>query len=120
MNDVEFFKIDQDTYYPKTDSWGTNVTVLFNVIGRRISQIGNKDVPQIWENPRPLLDAQVSQRLTSRASLKLSVTDILNKQGITYWDLDGNGKYNEGKGADLPINRMKFGTNINLQFNYSF
>ena len=30
VNDIEFFKIDQDTYYPKDDSWGTNKLIENN------------------------------------------------------------------------------------------
>ncbi|RXK83495.1 TonB-dependent receptor [Filimonas effusa] len=101
---------------------GTNATILFNVIGRRISQVGNVNVPQMWEHPRPLLDLQVSQRLSQRASLKLSVTDILNKRNIFYWDMDGNKKYQKGSATsgDMLINQLTYGTNMNLQFSYNF
>lgn len=30
VNDVDFFKIDQDTYYPENDSWGTNKLIANN------------------------------------------------------------------------------------------
>ena len=101
---------------------GTNATILFNVIGRRIAQVGNADIPSIWESPRPLLDLQVSQRLSKKAALKLSVTDILNRKNIFYWDMDDNGKYQKGagKGSDLIINQLTYGTNINFQFSYNF
>lgn len=100
------------------DASGTNASVLFNVIGRRIYQVGNNNVPHIWENPRPLLDFQVSQNIFRNASLKFSITDILNQKSIFYWDQDDSKKYSASK--DLSINQFRYGTNVSIQFNYMF
>ncbi len=98
---------------------GTNAAVLFNVIGRRIYQVGNANVPHIWENPRPVLDFQFSQALFKNAGVKLSITDILNRAAVFYWDQDNNKKYTANRN-DLLINQFKYGTNISVQFNYMF
>lgn len=111
------YLINAGLQYDNTAS-GTSATALFNVIGRRISQVGNDNVPPIWENPRPLLDFQLSQQLFKNAGLKLSITDILNKRAIYYWDQDKSKKYSSG--SDLTINQFSYGTNVSIQFNYMF
>jgi len=97
---------------------GTNITLLFNMIGRRIFLVGNEQNPNIWEAPRPLFDFQISQNvLKSRGAIKLSLTDILNRTANFYQDRNDNGKYDA---ADfLRISRVR-GTNLSLAFTYNF
>ncbi|WP_143197515.1 TonB-dependent receptor [Chitinophaga niabensis] len=97
---------------------GTNASVLFNVIGKRIAQVGNADFPDVWENPRPLLDFQITQRIFKNADLKLTASDILSSKGIYYWERNGDKKYDASK--DLVINKFNFGTNLGVSFSYKF
>lgn len=97
---------------------GTNASVLFNVIGKRIAQVGNSDFPDVWENPRPILDFQITQRLFSNADLKFTVSDILSRSSVFYWERNDNKKYDTAK--DLVINKFNFGTNVGVQFSYRF
>jgi len=103
---------------------GFSATLLFNEIGRRILFVGNLQqatgvgVPEIWENPRALLDLQVAQKLfKSRAEIKLNVSDILNQHSYFYHDLNGNKKFDKNGGDALAIDRV-YGTNINVVFSY--
>ena len=51
-----------------------NTTLLFNEIGRRILYVGNDQVPEIWEAPRPLFDFQIAKKLyNNKAEIKLNV-----------------------------------------------
>lgn len=62
---------------------GLSITTLFNQIGRRISEYGNAQYDNIYENPRPLFDAQVSiPFLKEKGSVKINVSDLLNKNAI--------------------------------------
>lgn len=97
---------------------GTNATVLFNMIGRRVYQVGNADFPSIWEAPRPLLDFQVSQRLFKNAEIKFTVSDIINKKAIFYQDMNENKHYDEA--GDYKAFQFRYGTNYGLSFTYSF
>ncbi|ASZ09843.1 outer membrane beta-barrel protein [Chitinophaga pendula] len=99
------------------ESTGTNASLLFNRIGRRIAQVGNSGYPSIWENPRSLLDFQVSQRIFKNAELKIGISDILNQRGIFYQDIDDNKKFNEGK--DYLINRFNYGTNYSISVSFN-
>lgn len=95
----------------------TNASVLFNVIGKRIAQVGNADFPEMWEKPRPLLDFQITQRLFSNADLKFTASDILASKGVFYW-AGGDKKFTGS--SDLTINRFNYGTNIGVSFSYKF
>lgn len=97
---------------------GTSVTLLFNMIGRRIFLVGNAENPNIWEAPRPLFDFQISQKLfKDHAGLKFTITDILNRRANFYQDMDNSGKYNVTSDF-LRISRLS-GTTVGLSFVYN-
>jgi outer membrane receptor protein involved in Fe transport len=98
---------------------GFNSTLLFNQIGRRILFVGNEAVPDIWENPRPLFDLQLAQKiLKKKGEIKLNISDILNKRAFFYHDLDTNDKFSSGSKDVLAINR-NYGTNYSITFAYT-
>jgi hypothetical protein len=97
---------------------GITTTLLFNEIGRRILYVGNDQVPAIWENPRPLLDFQISKKLLNKkAELKLNVQDILNKPAYFYHDINSDNKF--GKATDAIAITRNYGTNVNFTFAYT-
>lgn len=98
---------------------GFRSTLLFNQIGRRILFVGNEAIPNIWENPRPLLDLQLAQKvLKNRGEIKLNASDIFNRRAYFYHDLDENDKFKTGSKDKLAISR-NYGTNFSLTFNYT-
>ena len=98
---------------------GLNTTVLFNQIGRRILYVGNDQVPEIWENPRPLLDFQVAKKIIkNRGELRLNIQDILNKTAYFYHDVDRNDQLKIGSIDRVAIAR-NYGTNFSLTFGYT-
>jgi TonB-dependent receptor len=97
---------------------GTSVTLLFNMIGRRIFLVGNETNPSIWEAPRPLFDFQISQKiLKERGGLKFTITDLLNRKANFYQDRNDNGKYDMSKDF-LRISKLT-GTTLALSFVYN-
>jgi outer membrane receptor protein involved in Fe transport len=101
------------------DKYGINTTLLFNQIGRRIVYVGGSDQPPIWENPRALLDFQVSKKLMkNKGDFKINISDILNQRAIFYNDLNSNKRYDKGVDA-FAINRI-YGTNVSFSFGYTF
>ncbi|HEX2535892.1 MAG TPA: TonB-dependent receptor [Chitinophagaceae bacterium] len=99
---------------------GFSATLLFNQIGRRILFVGNEAIPNIWENPRPLLDLQLAQKvLNRRGEIRLGLSDLLNRRAYFYHDLDDNDKFKMGSADKVAIFR-NYGTNVSLTFNYSF
>lgn len=100
---------------------GISTTLLFNQIGRRIAYVGGQDgeAPNIWENPRPILDFQIAKSvLNKKGEVKLNVSDIINKTAIFYYDLNDNKKY-DAANDNFAIKR-KYGSNISLSFGYNF
>ncbi|MBP9882220.1 MAG: TonB-dependent receptor [Chitinophagales bacterium] len=95
------------------------IGLFYNQIGRRIDAIGDKNYPDIYENHRPLLDAQISKRIFKGGSVKLNMNDILAKSLVFYQDQNDNGKLDEG-GDDTIISKQTLGTNISFSFSYSF
>lgn len=98
---------------------GFSVTALYNVIGRRIAELGYKNYTDIYENPRPQLDAQASfPLLKDKAMLRFTYADILNQDAIYYQDIDKSGKYEEEN--DNLITDINSGNKVSLSFTYKF
>jgi hypothetical protein len=98
---------------------GFSATALFNQIGRRILYVGNEAISDIWENPRPLLDLQLSKKiLKNKGEIKLNISDIINRKALFYHDLDDNHTYKKTSKDVLAISR-NYGTNYSLSFAYS-
>ncbi|MBA3900148.1 MAG: carboxypeptidase-like regulatory domain-containing protein, partial [Bacteroidetes bacterium] len=53
------------------------VTLLYNIIGKRLFIIGTDDYPDIYEMPRNVFDLTVSKKIGKRIEVKVGITDIL-------------------------------------------
>lgn len=117
---------------PKSE---TSFAILFNQIGRRIAYVGIPDynILDVYENPRPLLDAQISKRVVKNGVVRLNFSDLLNKTLYFYQDQDGDKKFTKGEYKDnangdpqKPVNgdtifmSTKPGTNMSINFIYTF
>lgn len=58
--------------------WGTDVNVLLNVVGPRISEVGFDGLLDVYQQPVPLLDVSVSQRLVDTLSIRLAMLNLLD------------------------------------------
>ena len=98
---------------------GFAANLLYNRIGRRILFVGNEAVSDIWEQPRSLVDLQLSKKiLKEKGELKLNISDLLNQRAYFYHDLDGNETYKNGSGDRVAISR-NYGSNYSISFNYT-
>ncbi|WP_397546581.1 TonB-dependent receptor domain-containing protein [Rhodothermus marinus] len=57
---------------------GTTVSLYYNVFGPRLKEVGLGGTPDTYERPRHTLDLNISQRLLTNLSLKLSAKNLLN------------------------------------------
>ncbi len=60
------------------DQSGTRARVLYNVFGRRIAQVGQSGLPDVYEQPQHKLDLTVAQKVGAHLDLKLSVENLLD------------------------------------------
>jgi hypothetical protein len=95
-----------------------NATILYNVIGRRIREVGTNGYPSIYEAPRNIIDMQFTGRITKYLSAKLSISDLLRQPLTLYQDRNENGKYDSE--GDTQIQRSIYGriTSLSLLFQF--
>lgn len=98
---------------------GTNLSLLYNKIGQRLTLVGNETIGNYYEKPRDLIDLQISQKiLKNNGEVKLTVGDLLNQQIATYENRDTKTSFN--KTNDRYFSRYKPGTTITVGFSYTF
>lgn len=101
---------------------GFNTTLLFNQVGKRIYLVGDIQAgagsPDVYENPRALIDFQISKKFAdNKAEIKFTISDLLNQRQIFYQNNNGNTDYNSSTDA-IRLSR-KFGTTFGVTLNYS-
>ncbi len=99
-------------------NWGLNTTLVYNVIGDRIAQVGTVGYGDIYERHRNLLDFQISKRFWQRGEVKLTWSDILRSDFLYYQDNNASHKYEEDQ--DNVMQRLNLGSTINLSLGWRF
>jgi outer membrane receptor protein involved in Fe transport len=100
------------------DKKGLGLSILYNRVGRRIAFVGTNGYQDIYENPRSILDFQISKRIFENGEIKLNISDIFNQNAAFYQDFNRSKKYEIGE--DKLITGIKYGTNFSLSFSYKF
>jgi len=83
--------------YYSNDSIGLSVSVLYNIIGKRIVFVGDiySGRPDVYEMPRNAVDLIISKQIGKNLNIKLGIQDILNQslnyQQIITFNKDTNG-----------------------------
>jgi hypothetical protein len=111
------YVINGGLQYMNSDK-GFGVSVLVNRVGRRIAFVGTNGYQDIYENPRTILDFQITKTLFKNGELKFNASDLLNQRAVFYQDFNRSGKYEETE--DNRINGVRFGRNLSLSFSYKF
>jgi hypothetical protein len=57
---------------------GTDVRLLYNVYGKRITTVGLGGLPDIYEQPRNVLDLTIAQKIKKHFEAKVSAQNLLN------------------------------------------
>lgn len=69
---------------------GTSLSLFYNVIGKRLKYNSQGATPDVYEEPRNLLDFTLSQKVLLGSTFKFAVKNILNEdEKIVYDDLNG-------------------------------
>ena len=101
---------------------GFNMTALINQVGKRIYLVGDIQAgagsPDVYENPRALLDFQMSKKFANnKAEIKFTISDILNQRQIFYQNNNSNTDYD--KATDGIRLSRQYGTTFGVTINYS-
>lgn len=115
------YVINSGLYYNNEEN-GWQVTLLYNVAGRRLFAVGGytdagiASYENIYEMPRNVLDLSVTKRIKERLQVKLSVSDILNQKYVLLQDGNNDGKYS--KTSDQIIQSNRYGSLYTLGLSY--
>ncbi len=94
------------------------VSLMYNVIGRRIFIIGYDEYPDIYELPRDLLDLTFTKVWRKTWEFKVGVGDILNQANVLIQDANRDGKFDTE--ADQVMQQYKPGTTFSLGVSYKW
>lgn len=114
-----------------------SAALFVNRIGRRISIVREKNgtVPDLWENPRTVVDLTFSKRVYKGLEVKFGINDILAQDLIFYYDNNKNGKFDNIDKAqiidpnadpaakaelDNSVFRYRMGYTISFGISYKF
>jgi outer membrane receptor protein involved in Fe transport len=78
-------------------SLGTSANLLYNVFGRRISEVGAQGLPDVYEQPRHQIDFNVKQPLTDRVKLKVTAKNLLDHRVLYKQDQMDFRRYVKGR-----------------------
>ena len=90
---------------------GTSVSMYYNVFGERLSAVSLGGTPNVYEQPRGMLDLIVSQKLFWNISLKLAAKNLLN-EAIEH--------VHHFEGKDYVYSRFNSGRDFSVGFSYLF
>jgi len=105
-------------YYQDNDR-GLMMSLLYNVIGKRIVVVG-LDNPDVYEMPRNVVDFMITKNIGEHVQIKAGIQDIFNqkvveKQFLLYKDLAGaTVKRDQSTLEYNPGSIITFGVNINF------
>jgi outer membrane receptor protein involved in Fe transport len=88
------FIINAGVFYNSAKENGTDFSVLYNVIGKRLHIVGIpnslvwEDIPDVYEMPRHVIDITVSKKLGKHWEIKGGIKDILNQYVLYQQNID--------------------------------
>lgn len=99
-------------------TFGTSVSASYNFVGKRIFIVGNQNEPDYWENPRHIIDLQVSQRIIKNLDAKVNIKDVLAQSTYFYQDINKDNKFDRSE--DNIMIARKYGQIISFSLSYKF
>ena len=82
---------------------GTTATLLYNVTGRWIAQVGVSGAPDIYQEPVHQLDFSASQRLPAGFNLTLRANNVLNPREIRRQGTEVVREFQSGRSFSLGL-----------------
>jgi TonB-dependent receptor len=111
------YLINTGLYYNDVNS-GWQVNVLYNVVGKRIFLVGDKEIqPTVYEMPRNVIDFNIIKSLGQHLQLKVGVQDLLNQRFRLIQDSNLDQKITS---ADETYQTYRKGTYSTIGLTYKF
>jgi outer membrane receptor protein involved in Fe transport len=104
------FIVNVDATY-RVPAWDSTFTAVFGVSGERLDLVASGALPDVYEQPAPMLDFIWTQRVTSRWKLKLTAKNLLDAE---------REKTLEHAGRTYAYERFTRGRRIGLSVSYAF
>ena len=86
--------------------WRTQIDGFYNVFGKRITEVGSKPLPDVYELSHPSLDLGIRQPVNANWNVKASLTNILNAKV----------RFEQG---GQPTEEYKTGVGVSVGLSYS-
>lgn len=77
------------------DKTKTRARILYNVQGKRISEVGTQGIPDTYEQPRHIVDFSVAQGVGEHVDLKFTIENLF----------DSPVRFTQGESGDAPLVR---------------
>jgi outer membrane receptor protein involved in Fe transport len=104
--------------HPKTK---TGATLLYNQTGHRLYAIGEVGNPSWYENYRPLLDLQISQKfMKDRAIARFTISDLIAQNTIFYQNHLPGVERQYQKAKDAIVQSEKNYRTYSIQLSFTF
>jgi hypothetical protein len=84
-----------------TGSGRSSATLLYNLVGERLTQVGTNGFDDIYEATRYTLDATLEHRLMGAVELKLSATNLSNTAIVYELGDDETLRYEPGRSLSV-------------------
>lgn len=98
-------------------NFGINWVV--NYVGPRIFTVGNEVYGSIWENPRLIMDLQLTKTFfKKKLEIRVNFSDLLAPTALYFQDMNGNRVYDEG--VDNRMIARKMGQQMSFSLGYKF
>ncbi len=116
------YMVNAGLFYYNDDN-GLMMTLLYNIIGKRIVAVGRpspnawESIPDIYEMPRNVLDLAVSKKIGRKFEIKAGIKDILNEKMILKQTVKTTVDMSEVTGGSLS--NMKFFNSDQITKSYS-
>lgn len=94
------------------------VSLMYNRIGQRITNVGNSEYASYWENSRNVIDLQLNKTLWKNLDIRFSVRDMLAQNIIFYQNGDSKTGYDASKDKDIWNFKVGSGYSVSMSLKF--
>jgi hypothetical protein len=110
------YLVNAGVYYSSADNdW--SISLLYNVIGKRIFIVGDRVNPTIYEMPRHVFDFTATRRIFRNMEARIGVQDLLNSAAMFFQDSDLDNRISS---SDEPVLSYRKGSYWTFGLNCNF